>query len=165
MCIIYTGTHYSGCGCLDSLLCLFPPLLRDVFEELSELERTGASGGASEAGRTVLQPLWATSLSSINHTHQPTHSNSTELFPIRCVGLKRTLLQYYWSPSTFCPLQALCPFKKKKTQQTKVASVRLKTSAQIQPTFFSPGPFRNETCSALKIKELIMFFVYSSLRD
>uniref|UniRef100_A0A8C7SR96 Ubiquitin carboxyl-terminal hydrolase n=1 Tax=Oncorhynchus mykiss TaxID=8022 RepID=A0A8C7SR96_ONCMY len=30
---------------------------KDVFEELSELERTGASGGASEAGRTVLQPL------------------------------------------------------------------------------------------------------------
>uniref|UniRef100_A0A6Q2XKT7 Ubiquitin carboxyl-terminal hydrolase n=1 Tax=Esox lucius TaxID=8010 RepID=A0A6Q2XKT7_ESOLU len=30
---------------------------KDVFEELSELERTGSSGGTSEAGRTVLQPL------------------------------------------------------------------------------------------------------------
>ncbi|XP_064831892.1 ubiquitin carboxyl-terminal hydrolase 37-like isoform X2 [Oncorhynchus masou masou] len=30
---------------------------KDVFEELSEMERTGASGGASDAGRTVLQPL------------------------------------------------------------------------------------------------------------
>ncbi|CAB1346722.1 unnamed protein product [Coregonus sp. 'balchen'] len=30
---------------------------KDVFEELSELERIGASGGVSDAGRTVLQPL------------------------------------------------------------------------------------------------------------
>jgi len=49
----------TGCFCCTSCL------LRDVFEQLSEMERSGV-GATAEAARNVLQPLWAPPSSPLN---------------------------------------------------------------------------------------------------
>lgn len=116
-------------------------LLRDVFEELSELERTGASGGASEAGRTVLQPLWATSLSSV--THQPTHW----ALPNRWVGfgMKENLSPVLLiTIHIFLSSGTLCFFKTK--QQAMVASV---AKAGSDVSTHSQRPSR-QVCSEMR---------------
>lgn len=137
MCIILcTGTHCKGCGFVsvshaltDVCVCVCPPLLRDAFEELSELERTGASGGASEAGRTVLQPLWATRLSSV--THQPT--NTHWALPNRWFGMTENLSPVLLiTVHIFLSLGTLSFFKTKQAMVASVAKAGSDVSTQSQ---------------------------------